>query len=72
MNRCGHLYTKKHTVNTVYIEYKSVRLTGMTSLFQRYRRYIVQWETPSERALNTRVGKICDFRQKSPFFSETV
>jgi len=24
MNRCGHLYTKYRTVNTVYIEYKSV------------------------------------------------
>ena len=24
MNRCGDLYTKYRTVNTVYIEYKSV------------------------------------------------
>jgi len=30
MNRCGHLYTKYRTVNTVNIEYKSVDIQSQS------------------------------------------
>jgi len=49
-------------------------LVGTWLFFQRYRRYKIPKGTHSAGAINTRRvwERICDFRQKSPFISETL
>jgi len=41
-------------------------------VFDPQRRYPISKETPSAGGAKHGVGKICDFRLKSPFISETV